>query len=206
MRSRRYAVLLALVVVALLSATMAGAASASPVWKFNAAELTGSETIVGAALSSSLSIPGATTECTHFLYNMKISNSAGSGKGEITELPLYECKTSGSACTVESIAAEKLPWPTHLVTVTGKGDYLEVEKVSVGIKYSGELCALGETLVIVKGTAGGLIENTTQTATFNKATFEATGTALKVGASNVEWKGVFPTEGFEKHREQTLEG
>jgi hypothetical protein len=205
MKSRRYAVLLAVVVVALASATMAGAASASPVWKFNTTELTGSETIVGAALSSSLSIPGATTECTHFLYNMKISNSAGTGKGEITELPLFECKTSGSACTVEAIAAEKLPWPTHLTTVAGK-DYLDVEKVSVGIKYSGELCALAETLVIVKGTAGGLIENTAQTATFNKATFEATGSSLKVGASTVEWKGVFPTEGFEKHREQTLEG
>jgi hypothetical protein len=205
MKSRRYGVALALVVVALASATMTAAAGAAPVWKFNTTELTGSETIVGAALSSSLTIPGATTECAHFLYNMKISNVSKAGKGEITELPLFECTTSGSACAVESIGAEKLPWPTHLATFGGK-DYLVVEGVKVGIKYSGELCALAGTLTIVKGTAGGLVENATQTATFNKATFEATATSLKVGSSSVEWKGVFPTEGFEAHREQTLEG
>lgn len=205
MRSRSYAVVLALVVFALASATMAGAASAAPNWKFNGTELSGSETIVGAAISSKLTIPGATTECTHFLYNMKISNSAGTGKGEITELPLFECKTTGSQCAVESIAAEKLPWPTHLSTVAGK-DYLVVEGVNVGIKYSGELCAIAGPLERVKGTAGGVIENTAQTATFNKATFEATGTSLKLGASSVEWQGVFPTEGFEAHREQLLEG
>lgn len=204
MRSRRYAVAAVLVVVALASASMAAAASAAPVWKFNGTELTTNETVVGAAISSKLTIPGATTECEHFLYNMKIKNSLGTGKGEITELPLYECKASG-ACTVESIAAEKLPWPTHLTTVSGK-DYLIVEGVKVGIKYAGELCALSGTLTIVKGTAGGLIENSAQTATFNKATFEATGTSLKVGSTSVEWTGVFPTEAFETHREQLLEG
>jgi hypothetical protein len=204
MRTRRYVVAAALVVVALASASLAGAASASPVWKFNGTELSGTETIVGAAISSKLTIPGATTECVHFLYNMKIKNSAGTGKGEITELPLFECTASGS-CTVESIAAEKLPWQTHLTTISGK-DYLIVEGVKVGIKYAGELCALAGTLTVVKGTAGGLIENSAQTATFNKSTFEATGTSLKVGSSTVEWNGVFPTEGFEVHREQLLEG
>jgi hypothetical protein len=192
-------------VVALASASLAAAASAAPIWKFNGTELTGNETIVGAAISSKLTVPGATTECEHFLYNMKIKNSAGTGTGEITELPLFECKASGS-CTVESIAAEKLPWPTHLVTIAGKGDYLIVEGVKVGIKYAGALCALSGTLTIVKGTAGGLIENSAQTATFNKASFEATGTSLKVGSTSVEWTGVFPTEGFEVHREQLLEG
>jgi hypothetical protein len=203
MRYRRFAVLAVLAVVALASASMAAAAGASPVWKFNGTELSGSETIVGAAISSKLTIPGATTECEHFLYNMKIKNSEG-GKGEITELPLFECKASGT-CTVESIAAEKLPWPTHLATFGGK-DYLIVEGARVGIKYAGELCALSGTLTVVKGTAGGLIENSAQTATFNKATFEATGTKLLVGSSSVEWNGLFPTEGFEVHREQALEG
>jgi hypothetical protein len=203
MRSRRIAVMSVLVVVALASASMAAVAGAVPVWKFNGTELVGNETVVGAALSSKLTVPGATTECAHFLYNMKIKNSAG-GKGEITELPLFECTASGS-CTVESIGAEKLPWPTHLETIAGK-DYLVVEGVKVGIKYAGALCALSGTLTIVKGTAGGLIENATQTATFNKASFEATKTALKVGSSTVEWTGVFPTEGFETHREQLLEG
>jgi hypothetical protein len=205
MRKRKYAVLLALAAVMLASVTTTAVANASPIWKFNGTELSGNETIVGAAISSKLTIPGATTECAHFLYNMKIKNTTGAGKGEITELPLYECVASG-ACTVQSIAAEKLPWPTHLTTVTGKGDYLIIESVQVGIKYTGAECALSGTLTVVKGTAGGLINNTEQTATFNKATFEATGTALKVGSSTVEWNGLFPTEAFEAHREQTLEG
>lgn len=199
----RYAVVLALAVVALSSAAMAGTAGAAA-WKFNGTELTGNETIVGAAISSKLTIPGATTECAHFLYNMKIKNTSKEGKGEITELPLFECVASGS-CTVESIAAEKLPWPTHIATFGGK-DYLIIEGVKVGIKYAGALCALEGTLTVVKGTAGGLIENASQTATFDKATFEATGTSLKVGSSSVEWNGYFPTEAFESHREQLLEG
>src|ERR1700739_971144 len=92
-----------LAAVAALALGAAGTASAAPVWKFNATELTGKETIVGAAISSSLTVPGATTECKHFLYNMKISNSAGKGTGEITELPLFECSTSNPACKVGAI-------------------------------------------------------------------------------------------------------
>jgi hypothetical protein len=202
MRTKVSTLVLALAAVLAISAGATAVASAS-VWKFNGTELSGNETIVGAALSSSLSIPGATTECAHFLYNMKIKNTAGTGKGEITELPLYECTTKSAVCTVKSIEAEKLPWPTQIKTVAGK-DYLYVEGVSVSIVYTGERCSLGH--IRVAGTAGGLIENATQTATFSKATFEATGASLKVGSSSVEWNGLFPTEGFEVHREQLLEG
>lgn len=202
MKTRASTLVLALVAVLAIGAGASAAANAS-VWKFNGTELSGNETIVGAAISSKLTIPGATTECEHFLYNMKIKNSAGSGKGEITELPLYECKTSSAVCTVKSIEAEKLPWPTHLTTVAGK-DYLIVEGINVSIVYAGERCSLGH--VRVSGTAGGVIENIAQTATFSKTTFEATGTSLKVGSSSVEWNGVFPTEAFETHREQLLEG
>jgi hypothetical protein len=201
---KRNLVVLALAAVMVASLAASAVASAAPAWKFNGTELTGKETIVGAAISSSLTIPGATTTCEHFLYNMKIWNTGGTGEGEITELPLYECKASGE-CSVKSIEAEKLPWPTHLTTVAGK-DYLIVEKVSVGIVYSGELCALLGEKVHVSGTAGGVINNTAQTATFDKATFEATKTALKVGSTVVEWNGEFPTEAFEAHREQALEG
>jgi len=198
-------VVLAFAVVALASAALASTAGAA-VWKFNGTELSGKETIVGAAYSSSLNIPSAATvECEHFLYSMKISNSAGKGVGEVTEVPLYECKVIPSTCTVAAIEPEKLPWPTKLSTV-GTTDYLVIEKVSVGITYGGEECALDGTKVVVAGSAGGKVENTAQQATFDKATFEATGTVLKVGSSPVEWNGVFPTEGFEAHREQALEG
>jgi hypothetical protein len=204
MRSRRFAVVAVLAVVGGGGAPKGGAGRAAPGCRFNGTELSGNETVVGAAISSKLTIPGATTECEHFLYNVKIKNLEKAGKGEITELPLFECKASG-ACTVESIAAEKLPWQVHLTTVSSK-DYLIVEGVKVGIKYAGELCALSGTLTVVKGTAGGLVENTAQTVTFNKSTFEATGTSLKVGSTSVEWNGVFTTEAFETHREQLIEG
>jgi hypothetical protein len=201
MKPKRSIFLLACVVALVLGAT--ATASAAPAWKFNGTELTAPETVVGAAISSSMTIPGTTTTCAHFLYNMKISDSAGKGKGEITELPLFECSTN-TVCTVSAIEAEKLPWPTHLTTV-GTSDYIIIEGVKVFIEYGGKTCAIaGE--VEVKGSAGGIIENGSEKATFNPTTFTATGTALKEGATNVEWRGEFPTEGFEKHREQHLEG
>lgn len=203
MKARKHWAVLAVVVIALASATMASAASASPVWKFSGVELSTTETAVGAAISSSLTIPGATTVCEHFLYNMKISNSGGSGKGEITELPLYECHTTSGNCTVKSVTPEKLPWPVHLTTV-GEHDYIVVEKVDVDIDYTGSKCALSGK-VLVSGSAGGVINNTEETAEFDKATFETTKTELKVGSSAVEWNGLFPTEPFEKHREEKLE-
>ena len=202
MKLRKSIILLASVVALVMS--VAASANASPAWKFNGTELTGKETVVGAAISSSMTIPGATTECKHFLYSMKIWNTSGTGKGEITELPLFECTTNTTACTVAAIEAEKLPWATHLTTI-GTSDYIVVEGVRVAVEYTGKTCAVAGVQV-VKGTAGGIIENTAQTATFDKTTFTATGTSLKDGATSVEWNGVFPTEAFESHREQALEG
>lgn len=204
MRTKRMKVIVCGLLSALvLSSAFATSASAAPAWKFNGTSLTGSEVILGAAISSSMTVPGLTTTCEHFLYNMKVENSGGTGKGSITELPLYECHTSSPVCTVEAIGATKLPWPTKLVTVASK-NYLFVEGVNVNILYGGEECALGETEVQVTGTAAGLIENSTETATFNAASFTATGAKLKVGGTSIEWKGVFPTEGFEWHREQAI--
>jgi hypothetical protein len=204
MRTKKMAATLAAVLAMMaMGSVLAASAGAAPQWKFNGTTLTGKEDILGAATSSSLTIPGMTTVCEHFLYNMEIENSAGTGKGSITELPLFECHTSSGKCTVEAIGARKLPWPTHLVTASGK-QYLFVEGIEVGILYEGPLCALAETEVIVTGTAGGLISNETETATFNSTTFSATGAKLKVGGTAIEWNGVFPTEAFEWHREQAI--
>ncbi|HUN77382.1 MAG TPA: hypothetical protein VMU32_00510 [Solirubrobacteraceae bacterium] len=198
---RRAIFLLAIAAALVLGA--AATASASPAWKFNSTELTGSETILGAATSSSMTVPGATTTCEHFLYNMKISNSGGKGKGEITELPLFECSTN-TTCSVSSVEAEHLPWPTHLTTVGGK-NYLIVEKVDVGIVYSGWFCPVSGILFKIEGDAGGEVNNSTETATFDPTTFSATGTSLWVGWVQIEWNGVFPTEAFQAHREQKIE-
>jgi hypothetical protein len=193
----------AIIVVAML-AVSASAAMASPVWKFNGTELTGNEKLVGAAVSSSLTIPGVTTVCQHFLYQLKAFNSGGTGKGEVTELPLYECGTTSGVCSVESITPKGFPWASHLVTV-GSNKYVIIEGVQVNIVYSGEMCAIAGTLIKLTGTAGGITNNAAQSVTFNGTTFSATGTSLKVGASSVEWNGVFTVEPFESKRGQLVE-
>lgn len=203
MRTLKIKVLVAAVLAMLALGSAAADAGAAPAWKFDGTSLTGTEDILGAATSSSMTIPGLTTTCEHFLYNMRIENNAGTGEGEITELPLFECHTSSPYCTVEAISAEELPWPTHLTTVAGN-PYLFIEGIYVTILYGGEFCALGETEVPVIGTAGGSISNETESATFNASTFSATGAKLKVGGTSIEWNGVFPTEGFEWHREDSI--
>jgi hypothetical protein len=186
-----------------LALGFAASASASPAWKFNGTELTGTETLVGAATSSSMTIPGVTTECKHFLYNMKVSNSSGKGKGELTELPLFECTTGTSGCTVNSIEAKKLPWPTHLANIWGT-NYLIIENVNVEVEYGGSSCAYAGIPMTVYGSAGGEIDNANETAIFNNSTIVASGTGLWVGFTWVEWNGTFYTEPFEGHREQSV--
>jgi hypothetical protein len=204
MRAKKCGVILAAMLAMLaLGSVFTATAGAAAQWQFDGTTLTGEEDILGAAISSSMTIPGQETICEHFLYNMDIENVGGEGQGEIEELPLFECHTATGKCTVEAIEARALPWPTHLMTVESQ-QYLFVEGVEVGILYEGALCPIAETEMIVKGTAGGLLDNATETATFNASTFTATGAQLKVGATAVEWKGVFPTEAFAWHREDSL--
>lgn len=186
----------------MLSAVLASSASASA-WKFEGKALEGKETVLGAAVESSMTIPGLTTKCENFLYNLTIENVSGTGKGSLTELPLYNCTTNSKYCTVESIAAESLPWAAQ-VKLISSNNYIVIEGVKVAILYAGELCVLDETLATVTGSAGGKIDNTAETATFNATTLKETGTALKALGSNIEWNGVFPTEAFQWHREQAL--
>lgn len=186
-----------------LSAIFASSAGAAPAWNFAGKSLEGSEVVMGAAFESALVLPGLTTKCENFLYKLSIKNEAGTGKGELTEMPLYNCSTDTTACGVKSIGAETLPYPVHLSKVE-TSNYITIEKVNVGIRYSGEECALGGILVRVTGTAGGLIDNTAETATFNTSSFKATKTELKALSGTAQWSGVFPTEAFQWHREQAL--
>lgn len=203
MRTKATAIGAALAALAVLCAMFATTASAAPAWKFETKSLEGSEVVVGGALDSLLTIPGLTTKCENFLYKLTIKNEAGTGAGEVTELPLYNCTTNSPVCTVGKIGAEKLPWKSKLTTVSTT-PYIIIEGVRVGIVYAGEECALGETLVPVTGSAGGSIDNAKETATFNATTMSATKTELKALSGKVEWNGLFPTEAFQWHREQAL--
>ena len=186
----------------MLSAVFAGSAMASPAWKFNGEELKTTETILGGAEKSGLSAWGMTTTCNNFLYRVEIWNKEGKGKGNITELPLFNCYTN-STCTVEAIEAEEFPWPAELTTVSSS-NYLVVKNVNVWILYGGWFCPLWGVWAHVTGSAGGLISNATESATFSPSSFSATKTELRALGESVEWNGYFPSEAFEWHREQAL--
>jgi hypothetical protein len=203
MRTKLKALGAALAALALLAALFAASAGASPAWKFESKSLEGSEVVLGGAFESSMTIPGLTTKCENFLYKLTIKNESGTGKGEVTEVPLYNCKTNSKYCSVESIGAESLPWPSHLTTVS-PSNYIVIEGVKVAILYAGNSCVLGGTLVTVTGSAGGVVNNEVETATFNSTTLSATKTELRALSQKIEWNGVFPTEAFQWHREQAL--
>lgn len=203
MRTKATAIGAALAALAVLCAMFATSASAAPAWKFEGKSLEGNEVVLGGAIESSMTIPGLTTKCEDFLYKLTVENSAGTGKGSLTELPLYNCTTNSKACKVGTIGAEKLPWSSKLTTV-GTTPYIIIEGVKVAIYYEGEECVLGETLVTVTGSAGGSIDNTKETATFNSSTLSASKTELKALSQKIEWNGLFPTEAFQWHREQAL--
>ena len=203
MRSKATALAAAMAALAVLCAVLAASAGASPAWKFESKALEGSEVVLGGALDSSMTIPGLTTKCENFLYKLTVKNEAGTGKGEVTEVPLYNCATNSDACTVKTIGAEKLPWASKLSTVSTT-NYIVIEGVKVAILYAGAECVLDETLVTVTGSAGGSIDNTAETATFNASTLAASGTSLKALGQKIEWNGLFPTEAFQWHREQAL--
>lgn len=194
--ARRVAVSGLLILTALCAG--ASAAAASPAWKFNGSSLSGTELLIGRSTAFTLTIPGLTTKCGHVLFQAKVENSAGTGKGEIIYLPLFECSTSSGFCTVAAISATGLPWPLHLTTVASS-NYVVLEKVSIEILYEGEECALGGTVVKVTGTAGGLYSNVNETITFNSASLAATGTSLKALGSKIELNAVFGIEAFGPH-------
>lgn len=198
----RKAIGAALAALAVLCAMSASSASAAPAWKFEGKALEGVETIVGGAQKSGLGMWGMTTTCDNFLYEVDIWNSSGTGKGNVWELPLFNCYTN-STCTVEAIEAESFPWPASLTT-SGGNNYLVIKEVDVWILYGGWFCPLWGIWANVTGSAGGLINNTTETATFSPTTFAATGTELEALGESVEWNGVFPTEAFQWHRNQAL--
>jgi hypothetical protein len=186
----------------MLSAVFAASAGAAPAWKFNGKALEGTETILGGAEKSGLTMWGFTTTCNNFLYEVDIKNEAGTGKGSVTSLPLFNCYTN-STCTVEAIEAESFPWPANLTTVSSS-NYLVVKGVDVWILYGGWFCPLWGVWANVTGSAGGLVNNTTESATFSPSTFKATGTELEALGESVEWNGVFPTEAFEWHRGESI--
>jgi len=178
----------------MLAATVtASVASASPEWHFNGTLLSygTQETVTAEATAASLTVPGLTTTCEPFVFELKVENLLGGpGVGEVTGVPLTSCHTNSAFCTVETAAAEDLPWPVHLTTIGGE-HYFVIEGIKISFLYGGELCALGETVVTIKGSAGGLVNDSTHTVTFNSTTMATVGAQLKALGQKVELKGTF---------------
>lgn len=187
----------------LCTASFAAGANASPAWRFNGTALVGSETILSHAVEAGLAIPGLTTTCQPFVYATTISNSAGTGQGSVTEMPLSDCFTSSGACTVKAIGAESLPWTVKLTTIGGS-NYLIITGFKVSILYGGAMCALNGTLATITGSAGGLIDNETESVTFSSASFTATKTGLKALGQPVEWLGNFTMLAIGTHIGESL--
>lgn len=175
-----------------LSATSAASAGASPAWKLEEGlELpVKGETALAYAPEGSMTLPGLTTTC-DFPFGLKIWNTAGTAGGRVDELPLNKCATSG-ACAVEAATAEGLPWALHGTTVKSK-NYVVIEGIKIAFLYEGALCPLAETVITVKGSAGGLFNNATHSFTFDSSSFSATKTKVAALGTTVEWQGVFST-------------
>lgn len=189
-----------------LAAFSVADAGASPAWLFEGAELGKgeTETVAGDAVLGSFTIPGLTTTCKKTHYVMTVSDSAGQGLASISSLAFTTCATSSGFCTVEAMEAEALPWAGKLVVGKGGGNYLVVEGVKISIAYGGELCALNETVVTIKGSAGALYSNPTETFAFSPASFSATATKLSALGTGVDWNAAFTTEATKSRVGQAL--
>jgi hypothetical protein len=191
-------------VVAALTATaaMAASASASPVWRFNGTELSGSETVVAETSASTLTVPGLATTCKASI-GMTISNSGGKGAASVESMSLTGCATNG-VCTVKSATASGLPW-TGSTQVVGGSSYLVVGGFSNKILYGGALCAIEGLTINYRGSIGGLFDNSSSKLIFNEASATATGSSLKsIGETKTGYDAEYGVKATGAHAGQTL--
>jgi hypothetical protein len=193
----------AAVAAATFTAFTVASASSTHKWYVGGSELKTTETIGGLAEPSDMTVAGVSTKCEHSYYVAKIFNSGELGKGEITNLPLYECSANAS-CTLAKLEPTKLPWKAHTVYEETK-PYLVIEGMTLTTEYTGSSCAIkgkGE----VTGSIGGLVENSTHKTVFSAASAKATGASLKAGTASVEFTGSYTVEAVgPEHAGQAVE-
>jgi hypothetical protein len=148
-------------------------------------------------------IPGLATSCEMFPLGMEIGNTVKKGEGKVIELSPSNCSTTSPSCTVESFGAAALPWSAHLTSVSST-PYLILEGVRLEILYGGVECMLNEVLVEIEGTAGGRVENSTESVMFSGITFKTTGTKLSALGGSVEWYGALTLKATGAHQAQAL--
>lgn len=203
MRRRAGFVAIISVVAALAaSAALASAASAAPVWKFNGATLSGSETVSAETAASSFTISGLTTTC-KATVGMTISNSGSQGVATVESMSLSGCGTNG-VCTVEAANAEELPWSGSTL-VAGGSSYLKIEGFRNKILYGGELCAISGLAIPYRGSVGELFDNGSSRLLFNAASAAATGASLKsIGTTPTGYDAEYEVRATGGHAGQAL--
>jgi hypothetical protein len=191
---------LALVLAATFSAVNAGAA----IWEFNGTTLTGEETVLASASKVTLTIPGLTTTC-DMDYDLTIWNApAGAGaKASATGLSFSNCHTDSQSCTVAAIQALGLPWVADPTKVSAS-IYLVIKGVLIDLLYAGEECVLAEVPIEITGSAGGLIDNATESVIFNSSSFKATGTKLSGLKTTIQLQGIFAMQATGAHSGQSI--
>ncbi len=172
-----------------IGGALAAPAGATPAWLLGGSQFSGPEPAEGEAINADLTFAGMTTTCATTEITMSIGDSGGTGEGKVSGMNFAGCSTN-TICSVEGMTAANLPWPAHLKTVSSN-NYLIIEKVYFEIVYGNPFCALNETTVEVKGSAGGSISSSANTS-FEPSSFVATNTKLKAFGVNVEWEAEFP--------------
>ncbi len=205
MRLKRTHLPLWLAVAALLALASAPAdAAAEPFWEFNGVRLEGEETVLASSTKVTLTIPGLTTTC-EMDYDLTVWNqpAGGGGRGSVTGLSFTNCHTDSLSCTVASIQALSLPWVADPVKIS-TSNYLVIKGVKIDLLYAGEECVLAEIPIEITGSAGGLIDNLTQSVIFNSSSFAATGTKLSGFKTTVQLQGTFALQATGAHSGESI--
>ena len=150
-----------------------------------------------------MTIPGLTTKCENFLYKLTIENASGTGKGSLTEMPLYNCTTNSKVCTVKTIGAEKLPWASHLATFEPPTTSSSKGSKSASSTPGNHAC-WGKPWSPSPARPAAKSTTRRKPPRLTRARLSATKTELKALGQKIEWNGLFPTEAFQWHREQAL--
>lgn len=182
-------------------------AAANPVWFVGETELPGSETatVIGDAVLGRITVAGVGVTCKKAHYEMTVYNTSFGMVDGFKALDFSTCVAS-EECVVKWARGAKLSWNGHLAT-SGGGDYVVFLKAGLEIYFEsgGPGCPLNNTLVPIKGSAGALYDNPTETFSFSIAAFGATSTKLTDPlGSLVEWDATFTTEIVGSHAGQPL--
>ncbi len=195
---------LAGVLALVLGAAFSAANAAATIWEFNGTTLTGQETVLASAGKVTFTIPGLTTTC-DMDYDITVWNApAGAGaKGSATALSFSNCHTDSQSCTVASIQALGMPWVAEPTKVSAS-IYLVIKGVRIDLLYAGDECVLAEIPIEFTGSAGGLIDNPTESIVFNSSSFKATGTKLSWLKTTVQLQGTFAMQATGAHSGQSI--